>query len=143
MDIRANREKNEEKEMFKHLKQEASGNPDKLRCIEIHEMEVNLINKITDKTEKILSDEVSDDLYKGAFKDYKPDIKELAECVLEHGYQSDILDDKILNIVTKLSRDPELAFLLNHGVRKEAELRHQLKLKTKEHERGKSNNLLS
>ena len=137
MDIRANREKNERKEMSKHLKQEAAGDPDKLRCIEIHEIEVNLIDKITDKMHRILSDEVSDDLYAGAFKDYKPDIKELTECVMEHGYQPDIFDDKVLNILTELSRDPDLAFLLNHGICKEAELRHQLKLKTKELDKEK------
>ena len=128
MDIRANREKKERNEMFENLKQEAAGDPEKLRLIEIHKIEANLIDKITDKMTAILSDENSDDIYAGAFKkDYKPDIKDLTECITEYGYQYNMFDDKVLNMVEKLAQDPDLTFLMKHGIGKEAELRHQLK----------------
>lgn len=124
MERRDNRERNERKEQVKHLKREFADSPDKLRCVELLEIENDLGDKIEDKVYKLLRDEVSGDLYKGAFKDYKPDPRELCECVLNHGYRPDIFDDRVSNIVLKLSQDPELAFLRNHGVRKEAELRH-------------------
>ena len=127
MDIHANREKKERNEVFDNLKQEVAGDPEKLRLIEIHEIEANLNDKIADMIEVILSDEVSDDLYKGAFNDYKPDIKDLAECITNHGYQPNMFDDKVLNIIEKLAQDPELTFLMKHGTGKEAEIRHELK----------------
>ncbi|MDD5327010.1 MAG: hypothetical protein PHY02_04240 [Phycisphaerae bacterium] len=132
------RDKKREKKFVEHLKEEASGSPEKLRLIEIYEIETNLVNKITDKMFCILSDEGKDDFYAGAFKeDYKPGKEELSECLLEYGYQPNMFDDKVSNMVKKLAHDPDLAFLLKHGVRKEAQLRHQLKLKTKELDKEK------
>jgi hypothetical protein len=124
MERRENRERNERKEQIQQLKQQFGGDPDKLRCVEILEIENDLGDKIEDKMYKLLHDEVSDDLYAGAFKDYKPDPQKFAECVNNYGYRPDIFDDKVSKFVLKMSQDPELAFLRNHGVRKEAELRH-------------------
>ena len=123
LERRENRERTERKEKFNHLKEELAGRPDELRHVEILEIENELDDKIADKLHKILSDETRNDLYAGAFKDYKPDANELADCIANHGYRPDLYDDKVSDVVSKLSQDPELTFLRNHGVRKEAELR--------------------
>jgi tetratricopeptide (TPR) repeat protein len=138
MDIRANREKKEHKEKIERLKQEAAGSPEMLHHIEIYDIKVNLTDKICDKMEVILSDETKNDLYAGAFnKDYKLlrnfiGSEQLNRCIYEYGYQPGMFDDKISYIVEKLAQDPDLTFLLKHGVNEEAELRYQLKLKTEE-----------
>lgn len=143
MDIRANREKKEHKEKIERLKQEAAGIPERLHQIEIYDIEVNLTDKIYDKMEVILSDETKNDLYAGAFnKDYKLlrnfiGSEQLNKCIYECGYQPDMFDDKISYIVEKLAKDPDLTFLLKHGVYEEAELRYQLKLKTEELDKEK------
>ena len=43
--IREKREKNEREEKVKHLKEEYSGDPDKLRCVELLEIEYDLTDK--------------------------------------------------------------------------------------------------
>jgi hypothetical protein len=136
-DIRDKREKKECQEMIGQLK-EAAGSLEELHIIEIHEIELNLIDKITDKMIDILSAEVKNDLFKGAFKgDYKPGVEEMAKCISEYGYQPDMFDDKVTNMVEKLAQDPDLTFLLKHGVHKEAQFRHQIKLKTKKLDKEK------
>jgi preprotein translocase subunit YajC len=130
MDMRSNREKKERKETIERLKQEAIGFPEKLNEIETLEIELDLNDKITDKIEDILRSEVSDDLYKGAFnKNRKPDIGELSKCIMDYGYQPDMFNEKVSNMIKKLACDPDFAFLLKHGVHKEAQIRHQLKIK--------------
>jgi hypothetical protein len=125
IESRSNREKKERYEMFKQLKEDAAGDPEKLREIEIIEIKNRLIDDIMDKVFEILIDQDSDDLYKGAFKDNKPDQEKLTECLLEHGYMPNIYDEKVLNIVAKLSKNPKYAFLLNHGISKEAEIQYE------------------
>lgn len=129
MDVRANRQKKEQADEINRLKQEAAGSPEKLRLIEMREMELSLVNRIVDKIENILRDEHSDDIYRGAFKkDTKPGIGELVAAI-EDGYQPNADDDRVSGMIRKLAEDPDLAFLLKHGVHKEVQLRYELKVK--------------
>jgi len=92
--------------------------PDKLRQIEIYEIENYLSDKIMTKVYEILTDQDSDDLYCGAFKkDTKPEQGKLAECLIEHGYKPDLYDEKVSNIIAKLSEESEFAFLVNGGAK--------------------------
>lgn len=125
MERQSKREKKERYEMINKMKDDAAGDPEKLRLIEIHEIEMVLTDKISEELLEILYEQDSDGLYKGAFKNNKPDINELTECLTEHGYQPERFDEKVNNMISTLAQNPELGFLLKHGVRKEAEIRYK------------------
>jgi hypothetical protein len=128
LDIRTNREKKEEEDRINRLKEEAAASPEQLRLIEVYEIELALVSKIADKVQDILNAEHSHDFYAGAFKkDTKPDPHVFAEALMADDCRPDLLDDKTLGMIRRLAEDPEFAFLLNHGVHKEAELRYELK----------------